>query len=181
RESLGPGRHRVTPPMNPASVPHRPVGVLVTHAALGKELLRTVEGILGAQADAYVLSNDGYSGEALSRAIEERVHGVPVERPVVLFTDLAAGSCGIATRRAEVISIPEALRESTLQTIRAERSFLLFPSVLEPLRLKEGGFPLEEVNVGGLHHAPGKSAVLPYVYLDQGDREKLLALSRLGV
>ncbi|TMQ48445.1 MAG: PTS sugar transporter subunit IIB [Candidatus Eisenbacteria bacterium] len=83
--------------------------------------------------------------------------------------------------RAEVISIPEALRESTLQTIRAERSFLLFPSVLEPLRLKEGGFPLEEVNVGGLHHAPGKSAVLPYVYLDQGDREKLLALSRLGV
>jgi len=50
---------------------------------LGKELLRTVEGILGAQADAYVLSNDGYSGEALSRAIEERVHGVPVERPVV--------------------------------------------------------------------------------------------------
>ena len=38
--------------------------------------------------------------------------------------------------RAEVISIPEALRESTLQTIRAERSFLLFPSVLEPLRLK---------------------------------------------
>ena len=82
---------------------------------------------------------------------------------------------------AEVISIPEALRESTLQTIRAERSFLLFPSVLEPLRLKEGGFPLEEVNVGGLHHAPGKSAVLPYVYLDQGDREKLLALSRLGV
>ncbi len=83
--------------------------------------------------------------------------------------------------RAEVISIPEALRESTLQTIRSERSFLLFPSVVEPLRLKERGFPLEEVNVGGLHHAPGKEAVLPYVYLDAGDKEKLLSLSRLGV
>jgi mannose/fructose-specific phosphotransferase system component IIA len=77
------------------------VGLLVTHASLGQELLRTVEAILGAQVDAYVLSNDGYSGEALSKAIEERVRGVPVERPVVVFTDLAAGSCGIASRRAE--------------------------------------------------------------------------------
>lgn len=87
--------------MNPATVPHRPVGLLVTHAALGSELLRTVEAILGAQSDVFVLSNDGYSGDALSRAIEERVRDVPVERPVVLFTDLAAGSCGIASRRAE--------------------------------------------------------------------------------
>ena len=83
--------------------------------------------------------------------------------------------------KAEVISIPEALRASTLQKIRAERSFLLFPSALEPLRLKEGGFPLEEVNVGGLHHAPGKDAVLPYVYLDAADREHLSRLARLGV
>jgi mannose/fructose-specific phosphotransferase system component IIA len=87
--------------MNPASVPHRPVGLLVTHAALGQELLRTVESILGAQADAFVLSNDGFSGEGLSKAIEDRVRDVPVERPVVVFTDLAAGSCGIASRRAE--------------------------------------------------------------------------------
>ena len=55
----------------------RPVGLLVTHAALGTELLRTVERILGAQTDAFVLSNDGYSGEALSRAIEDRVGEVP--------------------------------------------------------------------------------------------------------
>ncbi|HYQ95670.1 MAG TPA: hypothetical protein VER38_01515, partial [Candidatus Eisenbacteria bacterium] len=86
--------------MNPTQVPYRPVGLLVTHAALGSELLRTVEGILGAQSDVHVLSNDGYSGDALSRAIEERVRDVPVERPVVVFTDLAAGSCGIASRRA---------------------------------------------------------------------------------
>src|SRR2546426_10209065 len=87
--------------MNPTQVPHRPVDLLVTHAALGSELLRTVEGILGSQSDVYVLSNDGYSGDALSRAIEEQVRDVPVERPVVVFTDLAAGSCGIASRRAD--------------------------------------------------------------------------------
>jgi mannose/fructose-specific phosphotransferase system component IIA len=79
----------------------RPVGILVTHAALGSELLRTVEGILGPQSDVHVLSNDGYSGEALSRAIEDAVRKVPTEHPVVIFTDMAAGSCGIASRRAE--------------------------------------------------------------------------------
>jgi len=87
--------------MNPAQVPRRPFALLVTHAALGSELLRTVEAILGAQSDVQVLSNDGLSSDGLSRAIEERVRGVPGERPVVVFTDLAAGSCGIASRRAD--------------------------------------------------------------------------------
>jgi len=89
-------------PNDPAgAAPVRPAGLLVTHRALGQELLRTVEAILGAQTDVHVLSNDGYSGEALSRAIEERVRQVPGGRPVVMFTDLAAGSCGIASRRAD--------------------------------------------------------------------------------
>ncbi len=87
--------------MNPAQVPQRPFALLVTHAALGSELLRTVEAILGAQSDVQVLSNDGLSSDGLSRAIEELVRGVPGERPVVVFTDLAAGSCGIASRRAD--------------------------------------------------------------------------------
>lgn len=78
-----------------------PAGLLVTHASLGQELLRTVEAILGAQSDVTVLSNDGCSAEALSAAIEERLRSVPAGRPVVIFTDLAAGSCGIATRRAD--------------------------------------------------------------------------------
>jgi len=83
--------------------------------------------------------------------------------------------------RAEALSIAEALLDSARATILAERSILLFPSVLEPLRLREGGFPLEELNVGGLHHAAGKSEVLPYVYLDAADREMLRALAALGV
>ncbi len=86
--------------MSPARAPQRPFALLVTHAALGAELLRTVEGILGGQGDVSVLSNNGYSSEALSRAIEEHVGTVPRGRAVVVFTDLAAGSCGIASRRA---------------------------------------------------------------------------------
>ena len=83
--------------------------------------------------------------------------------------------------RAETLSVSETLLDSTRDKIEKERSFLLFPGAEEPLRLKEGGFPLTELNVGGLHHAEGKVEVLPYVYLDGKDRAMLLSLAALGV
>ena len=82
---------------------------------------------------------------------------------------------------AETLSVAETLDAKVRDTIQAERSFLLFPGAEEPLRLKEGGFPLEEVNVGGLHHASGKVALLPYVYVDERDKDLLRSLARLGV
>ena len=83
--------------------------------------------------------------------------------------------------RAVALSVEEALSEGTRKLLETERAMLLFPGVEEPLRLKQGGFPLEELNVGGLHHAAGKHALLPYVYLDARDREQLRALAALGV
>ena len=85
------------------SAPHdrrRPFAILVTHGALGAELVKTAESILGVQTEVYTLSNRGLGGDDLVGTIQERVRSVPVERPIVLFTDLAAGSCGIASRRA---------------------------------------------------------------------------------
>ena len=86
--------------MNPTHVRHRPFALLVTHAALGAEFVRTAETILGVQTDVTILSNDGTSSDDLTRAIEERVRSLAADHPVVIFTDLAAGSCGIASRRA---------------------------------------------------------------------------------
>jgi mannose/fructose/N-acetylgalactosamine-specific phosphotransferase system component IIB len=83
--------------------------------------------------------------------------------------------------RAVALSVEEALSDGTRRTLETERALLLFPGIEEPLRLKRGGFPLEEVNVGGLHHAAGKEALLPYVYLDAHDRDQLRALAALGV
>jgi mannose/fructose/N-acetylgalactosamine-specific phosphotransferase system component IIB len=83
--------------------------------------------------------------------------------------------------RAVALSVEETLLEETRRTIEAERSILLFPGVEEALRLKQGGFPLVDVNVGGLHHAPGTSALLPYVYLDGKARDQLRAMAALGV
>ena len=77
----------------------RPVALLVTHGVLGDELVRTVEAILGPQADVRTLSNSGLSAEALVSGIEGLARELPPAAPIVLFTDLAAGSCGIASRR----------------------------------------------------------------------------------
>lgn len=82
--------------------------------------------------------------------------------------------------RGRVISVAEALAPGFAGEVAAERTILIFPGLEEALRLLEGGFELREVNLGGLHHAPGKSEVLPYVYLDPEDRERLRALLRRG-
>ena len=77
----------------------RPFALLVTHGILGEELVRTVGAILGPQTDTITISNNGLSSDALTAAIEGRLSEIPPDAPVVLFTDLAAGSCGIASRR----------------------------------------------------------------------------------
>ncbi len=80
----------------------RPVAILVTHGVLGRELVRTVESILGEQQDAITISNTGLSADALVERIVGEIERLPDHAPVVLFSDLAAGSCGIASRRAEL-------------------------------------------------------------------------------
>lgn len=38
----------------------------------------------------------------------------------------------------------------------------------------------EEVNIGGIHHGPGRQRVLRYVFLSEEEREGLLQLAALG-
>lgn len=39
----------------------------------------------------------------------------------------------------------------------------------------------EEVNIGGIHYAPGRSQVLPYVYLSPAEVEEIVGLETEGV
>ncbi|HEU4723747.1 MAG TPA: PTS sugar transporter subunit IIB [Candidatus Eisenbacteria bacterium] len=83
--------------------------------------------------------------------------------------------------RGVVVSAAEALAPAFRRDCEAARTILLFADLATPLRLAEGGFPLEALNVGGLHHAAGKHEVLPYVFLDQPDRDRLRALAARGI
>jgi len=83
--------------------------------------------------------------------------------------------------RGRCLSVQEALGADTRASIERERTILLFPSLEEPLRLAEASFPLTDLNLGGVHHAAGRDAVLPYLFLDAADRERLRRLDSLGV
>ncbi|MEK7348199.1 MAG: hypothetical protein AABZ94_04955 [Candidatus Eisenbacteria bacterium] len=78
----------------------RPAAVLVTHGVLGTELVRTVERILGPQTDVLVVSNEGLSADGLVSALETALESLVPGQSAVVFSDLAAGSCGLAARRA---------------------------------------------------------------------------------
>jgi mannose/fructose/N-acetylgalactosamine-specific phosphotransferase system component IIB len=66
----------------------------------------------------------------------------------------------------------------------AGRAILLTANPGDMLALVRGGVALPSINVGGMHHIPGKHALLSYVYVDAGDlavfRELLACGCRLS-
>ncbi len=83
--------------------------------------------------------------------------------------------------RGQVVTVAEALAPSFRLEVERERTILLFAGLDDALRLVEGGFPLPELNLGGLHHAPGRREILPYVFLDGADQDCLRALLKHGI
>ena len=64
----------------------------------------------------------------------------------------------------------------------AERTLLLTRDVRTMRGLLEGeGQDHPEVNLGGIHYAPGRDRVLPYLFLSPTEREELRALAAQGV
>lgn len=64
----------------------------------------------------------------------------------------------------------------------AVRTVILTRDVDHMRRLAAGGLMEgEEVNLGGLHHRPGRSEVRSYLHLDEGDRACVRQLSDAGV
>ena len=62
-----------------------------------------------------------------------------------------------------------------------DRILVLTPDLGTMWRLALAGVPIHEVNVGGLHAASGRDAVLPYVYLDPDDRQRVRDFEAAGV
>jgi mannose/fructose/N-acetylgalactosamine-specific phosphotransferase system component IIB len=70
----------------------------------------------------------------------------------------------------------EAWRNGTSRTVVLTRTI----DVMR--RLAEGGMLRgAEINIGGLHHAPGRRQVLPYVFLSEDERAALQTLADGGV
>lgn len=63
-----------------------------------------------------------------------------------------------------------------------ERVLILTRDVATMHKLAEGGAMRgDEVNIGGIHYAPGRQAILPYVYLSGDEIDHINALAGEGV
>lgn len=106
--------------------------------------------------------------------VSDELHADPERAELFLFA-VPEGARGV------VVSEEDALAPRFREETERERTILLFADLATPLRLVERGLALEALNVGGLHHAEGKREVLPYVFLDAADRDRLRALAARGV
>jgi mannose/fructose/N-acetylgalactosamine-specific phosphotransferase system component IIB len=69
-----------------------------------------------------------------------------------------------------------ALREPARFDLVDRRVLLLVATAPEMKALVDGGAPLGEINLGGLHYARGKRELLPDMYIDRADLDALRGL-----
>jgi len=135
----------------------------------------------------------------LYRVDERLIHGQVVvgwgaelhpDRIIIVDDELAVSEW---EQELYTLGLPDGIEASfvTLDTARSHvrewesdstRSILLTRDIGTMLRLAEKGLLRgREVNIGGLHHAPGRDAILPYVYLSSAERNALERLVDEGV
>lgn len=135
----------------------------------------------------------------LYRVDERLIHGQVVvgwgmalhpDRIVVVDDELAGApweqelyTLGLPPKlQASFEGVADARRHLEAWHSAATRVFILTRDVRTMRRLAEGGVLAgAEVNIGGIHHAPGRQPVLPYVYLSEDERAEIRCLAEEGV
>jgi mannose/fructose-specific phosphotransferase system component IIA len=86
-------------PAPPPADPDTALGIVVSHGAMSQGLIDAVQRITGFGSEALIpVTNDAKGPDALTAAVNDAACGWP--GPVVIFTDLEAGSCALAARFA---------------------------------------------------------------------------------
>jgi len=133
----------------------------------------------------------------LARVDDRLVHGQVVvgwatalrARRLLVVDDAAAGrawerelmAASAGELAVRVVAAAEAAAALAEEAARPEPAIALFRSPSAALAAVAAGAALSELNVGGLHYAPGKERVLDFVYLDAADRAALAELAARGV
>lgn len=82
----------------------------------------------------------------------------------------------------EFVTVDQAAERLPSWQAGSGRVVLLTRDIATMARLAERGLlEGEEVNIGGIHHAPGRRRVLRYVFLSPAERDDLVELSSRGV
>lgn len=133
----------------------------------------------------------------LFRVDERLIHGQVVigwgnelrpDRYVVVDDELAVSEweqelyrLAVADRDVVFSAVDEARGLIPTWAEDTKRTIVLTRDIRSMCRLAEGGgLAGQRVNLGGLHHAPGKTELLPYLYVTEADRADLEALASAG-
>lgn len=134
----------------------------------------------------------------LYRVDERLIHGQVVvawgarlhpDRIVVVNRDLANSgweqelySMGVPPEvTTEFVEVDEARRHLPAWRNASERVIILTRDVATMINLAQDGLlEGEEINLGGIHHAEGRRAVLPYVFLSEQEERELHDLAEAG-
>jgi len=106
--------------------------------------------------------------------VDDELAGSPWEQELYTMGVPVGVEAGFATVEEAVSLLPGWLSD-------AQRVVLLTRDIATMNRLAASGLMRgEEINIGGIHHGPGRSRVLRYVFLNDRDRDGLLELSGRG-
>ena len=103
--------------------------------------------------------------------------------------DLYADADSLGTV-VSVLAVDDFLRGVEADAWAEERALVVVESPRDLAELLKGGLRIDEANIGGMHHAPGKRELLPYVYVDDDDDlgrprvqmiERLEATCKIGI
>ena len=115
-------------------------------------------------ADRYLVFDDALAASPFERALVQSCGG----DAEVAIVPLSEG--------ARVFAEEEAREGSAVALVRG------LPEALALARaIRDAGGRLEQVNLGGVHHAPGKERVHDFVYLGPEDRTALAVLREMSV
>ena len=135
----------------------------------------------------------------LLRVDERLIHGQVVvawgaqlrpTRIIVIDDDLAASdweqelyTLGLpAGLASEFVDVTAARGRLDAWRASGDRIIVLIRDLGTMQRLAaDGALDGEQINIGGIHHAPGRRPVLPYVYLNDEETAQLHALRDTGV
>ncbi len=107
--------------------------------------------------------------------VDDELAGSPWEQELYCLgvpAPMEASFASVADARARLAQ----WREAPTRVIVLTRDVRSMRRLLEGAALADA-----EVNIGGLHFAPGRRAVLPYVYLSDDERQEIVRLSEQGV
>jgi len=109
--------------------------------------------------------------------VDDALAASPFERALV-------ASCG-GEAEVSVVPLAEGARRVAAEDVRPGVAVVLVRGLPEALALTRAvtaaGGRIDRVNLGGVHHAPGRERVHDFVYLGPEDRSALAALRALPV